>query len=161
MESTAIALSPELKSRLATGHNMALEAVPNWDMPTLAGTGALRSTASDLLTFLEMALGIWESPPLTPALGATLAARRPTGISNSERGLGWMITKSGRNELVSHDGGTMGYSTFMGFLPKAKVGVVILSNTNLGVSDIGMHLFDPQIPLASPSKQHTAIAIDP
>lgn len=160
MGSTAIALSPELKSRLATGHNMALEAVPNHDMPVLAGAGALRSTATDLLTFLEMALGIRESP-LASALGATLASRRPTGISGSESGLGWAIMKKGSDELIWHDGLTMGYSTFIGFLPNAKVAVVILSNTTFGITDIGMHLFDPQIPLASPLKLRTEIAIDP
>lgn len=160
MGSTAIILSPELKSRLATGHNVALEVVPNWDLPTFAGAGALRSTATDLLTFLEMALRIRETP-LASALGATLASRRLTGINDSETGLGWAIMKKGSDELIWHDGGTGGYATFIGFLKKAKVGVVILSNTSSGVDDIGLHLFDPQVPLASPPKQRTAIAIDP
>ena len=160
MESTAIILSPELKSKLATGHNMALEAVPNWDVPTFAGAGSLHSTATDLLTFLEMVLRTRETP-LTSALGATLASRRPTGIGDSETGLGWAIMKKGSDELIWHDGGTGGYATFIGFLAKAKVGVVILSNTSSDVVDIGLHLFDPQVPLASPPKQRTVIAIDP
>ncbi len=37
MNSTAITLSSEMKNRLAIGHNAALEAVQNWDLPTLAG----------------------------------------------------------------------------------------------------------------------------
>jgi len=53
------------------------------------------------------------------------------------------------------------YATFIGFLAKAKVGVVILSNTSSAVVDIGLHLFDPQVPLASPPKQRTVVAIDP
>lgn len=160
MENTAIWLSTQSRLRLATGHNMALEAVPSWDMPTLAGAGALYSTTSDLLTFLEMAIGVRKSL-LAPALAATVATRRPIGISGREAGLGWMIANSGNDELIWHAGLTMGYSSFIGFLPNAKVGVVILSNTTFGVTDIGTHLFDPQITLASPPKQRTAIAIDP
>ena len=80
--------------------------------------------------------------PLTSALGATLASRHPTGIGDSEIGLGWAIMKKGSDELIWHDGGTGGYATFIGFigfLAKAKVGVVILSNTSSDV-DIGLHL---------------------
>lgn len=147
MGSTAITLSPTMKARLATGHNPALEAVPNWDLPTFAGAGALRSTASDLLTFLEMALGIKELP-LAPALATTLATRRPTGMRDENVGLGWIITKSDDDEMIWHNGGTGGYRSFVGFLPKAKVGVVVLSNTftEVGVVDyIGQQLLNPDI----------------
>jgi len=52
MNSTRIQLAPELRARLATGHDGDLKAVANWDLPTLAGAGALRSTVNDLLKFL-------------------------------------------------------------------------------------------------------------
>jgi len=48
MNSTRITLTPELKGRLAVGHKAAMDTVENWDLPTLAGAGALRSSASDL-----------------------------------------------------------------------------------------------------------------
>ena len=57
MTSTSIVLSPEQKARLAAGHSATLEPVPNWDLPTLAGAGALRSSTNDLLTFLAANLG--------------------------------------------------------------------------------------------------------
>ncbi|SRR6266511_991537 len=52
MDSTRITLTPELKSRFATGHNQFGEAVPSWDRQTQLGGSALRSTANDLLKFL-------------------------------------------------------------------------------------------------------------
>ncbi|WP_218124329.1 serine hydrolase [Nitrosospira multiformis] len=160
MKSTAIILSPEMKARLAAGHNLASEAVPNWDLTTFAGAGGLRSTANDLLTFLEMALGIKQTP-LAPALDATLAVRRPTGM-HSEWGLGWGIMKSGEDEMIWHNGVTGGYTSFIGFLMKEKVGVVVLSNTSAaGVENVGYHLLNPEIPLSPPPKQHIAMAIDP
>jgi CubicO group peptidase (beta-lactamase class C family) len=160
MKSTATTLSPEMKARLAVGHNLASEVVPNWDLTTFAGAGGLRSTANDLLTFLEMALGIKQTP-LAPALVTTLAVRRPSG-TRSESGLGWGIMKSGEDEMILHNGGTVGYTSFIGFLMKEKVGVVVLANTSsIGVENIGYHLLSPEIPLASPPKQHIAMAIDP
>ena len=62
-----------------------------------------------------------------------------------------------------HNGGTGGYQSFIGFLPKSKVGVVVLSNasTSAGVDDIGMHLLDPRIPLAPPPARHTVAEVDP
>lgn len=61
--------------------------------------------------------------------------------------------KSGDNELIWHNGGTGGYCSFIGFLPKMNVGVVALSNasTDVGVDDIGQHLFNSEMPLAFPS----------
>ena len=44
-------------ARLAIGHDSSLRRVENWDLPTLAGAGALRSTAHDLLNFLAANLG--------------------------------------------------------------------------------------------------------
>src|ERR1700730_3428997 len=50
----------------------------NWDLTTLAGAGALRSTANDMLTFLAANLGYTESP-LSAAMTAMLSVRRSTG----------------------------------------------------------------------------------
>src|ERR1700683_5398559 len=52
MKSTAITLSADMKARFAIGHDQSLDPVAYWDLPTLAGAGALRSTENDLLTFL-------------------------------------------------------------------------------------------------------------
>ena len=162
MNSTGIALSPELRARLAVGHNDKLESVPNWDLPTLAGAGALRSTANDLLTFLGANLGYTESP-LAPAMAAMLKVRRPTGTAGLEIALDWHIFARDGREIVWHNGGTGGYRSFIGYDPKARVGIVVLSNTftNAGVDDIGVHLLDARAPLIKPPKEHKEIAVDP
>ena len=71
-------LTLEMKARLAAGHDASLDTVKNWDLPTLAGAGALRSTANDMLTFIAASLGYTKSP-LAPAMAAMLKERRPTG----------------------------------------------------------------------------------
>ena len=163
MNSTGITLSPEMKARLALGHNDKLVTVPNWDLPALAGAGALRSSVNDMLTFLAANLGYVKSP-LAPAMAAMLSVRRSTGApGGGEIGLGWLITKPSEDEIVWHNGGTGGYRSFIGYDAKSRVGVVVLSNTftGSGVDDIGMHLLDSHVPLLPAPKEHKEITVDP
>ena len=162
MNNTRVTLSPEMRARLAAGHNQAMDTVANWDVTTLAGAGALRSSANDLLTFLAANLGYTKSP-LAPAMAAMLRVRRPTGRADLEIALGWHIYTTNGKEIVWHNGGTGGYRSFMGFDPKAGIGVVVLSNafTAGGVDDIGRHLLDASVPLMKPPKEHKQVAVDP
>ena len=162
MNSTGITLTPDMKARLAVGHNDKLVVVPNWDFQVLAGCGALRSTANDLLTFLGASLGYVKSP-LAPAMAAMLSVRRPTSSGLGEIGLAWLITKPSTDEIVWHNGGTFGYRSFIGYDAKTRVGVVVLSNTftGAGVDDIGMHLLDSHVPLLPEPKEHKEITVDP
>jgi CubicO group peptidase (beta-lactamase class C family) len=162
MPDTAITLSSSMEQRMATGHNAMLARVAHWDLPTLAGAGALRSSANDMLTFLEAFLGYKESP-LAPAMKAMFEVRRPAG--QTQIGLGWLVYSTDGREIAWHNGGTGGFRSFVGYDLNARIGVVVLSNTSTpsGVDDIGLHLLNPKLPLANPEppKQHTEIAIDP
>ncbi len=163
MASTAVTLTDPLRQRLAAGHNDRRERVPNWDIPTLAGAGAIRSTANDMLILLAAELGYVPSP-LAPAMKAMLAVRRPTGVAGLEIALGWHVlsTPAGR-EIVWHNGGTGGYRSFIAFDPKARTGVVVLSNmfTSAGVDDIGRHLLDESLPLIQPPVERKEVTLTP
>ncbi len=162
MRSTGIVLSPELEARMAPGHDQSLAPVPNWHLPTLAGAGALRADANDLLTFLEAVLG-YRSSSLAPAMQAMLRVRRPTGSAGMDISLGWHVLTVRGRDIIWHNGGTGGFRSFLGYEPASRIGVVVLSNTGTptGVDDIGMHLLDPTLPLRQAPKPHTQVAIDP
>lgn len=162
MRSTAITLSEEMKTRFAVGHDATMQRVAYWDLPTLAGAGALRSTANDMLTFVAANLGYVKSP-LAPAMAAMLTVRRPTGVPGLEIGLAWHILTRDGHEIVWHNGGTGGFRSFIGFERKTGMGVVVLSNaeTPAGVDDIGQHLLNANAPLWQPPKEHKQIAVDP
>jgi CubicO group peptidase (beta-lactamase class C family) len=163
MTATFVTVPNPLKPRLAVGHNAQLAPVPNWTIPTLAGAGALRSTANDLLTFLSANLGYVKSP-LTQTLASMLAVRRPTGAAGLDIALAWHIfTTANGGEIVWHNGGTGGYRSFFGFDPKGRIGVVVLSNTftSAGVDDIGRHLLDATAPLLEPRKERKEVAVNP
>jgi D-alanyl-D-alanine-carboxypeptidase/D-alanyl-D-alanine-endopeptidase len=148
MSSTRITLSPDMRRRLAPGHNGKLSRVPNWDFAALPGAGALRSSANDLLNFLAANLDAARSP-LGPAMSAMLSTRRPRGRGR-EIALGWHVDTIGDQEVVWHNGATAGYRSFIGFAPSLETGVILLSNTASTVStdDIGFHLLAPSRPLS-------------
>lgn len=163
LDETTIALNPSARARLAQGHDATLEPVGGWDLPTLAGAGALRSTAEDMLDFLAAATGLAPSP-LKPALDAMLAVRRPAGAAIMEVALGWHVAKAGGREVVWHNGGTGGYRSFFGYDTRSKVGVVVLTNVanEVGGDDIGFHLLTGR-PLAklAPTLARTAVTLAP
>src|SRR5262249_447437 len=70
MTSTGISLAPEMKSRLASGHDKSGRLEGNWEFQALAGCGALRSTANDLLKYVAANLGLTQSD-LTPLMEKT------------------------------------------------------------------------------------------
>lgn len=134
MHSTRITLSEEDQPRLATGHDADGDAYPNWDLPTLAGAGALRSTADDMLNFLAAQLGICETP-LSAAIAATHESRHDANPETLGKiALGWFV-QGGDSPVLWHNGQTGGYHSFVGFRPEPAAGVVVLTNTGTGVID--------------------------
>lgn len=161
MDSTSIILSPALKARLAPGHDGVLKPAANWDIATLTGAGAIRSTANDMLKFLAAFIGTTQSP-LDSAIKTQLATRRRTTIPNVDIALAWHILTYFDRDIYWHNGGTGGYHSFVAFDPKTKTGAVLLSNSTNDVDDIGRHLMDVRYPLAkiAPSREHKEVAVD-
>ena len=169
MPSTRISLPPDVKARLTPGHTPTLQPATNWDLPTFAGAGALRSSANDLLTFLAAAMFAKETP-LSEALALMTSVRRPTDDPSSSVALGWQIKTAHGKEILWHNGGTGGYRSFIACDPKARTGVAVLSNLGspAGPDDIGMHLLDPEAPLvpagspgATPPQARVEVPVDP
>ena len=161
MTGTAITLTPWMREHLALGHDEAGNVAANWDLPTLAGAGAIRSTTIDMLKFVDANLHP-ERGALERAMAVAHQERNPIGPGTSI-GLNWMVQHAGADTIVWHNGGTGGYRTFVGIEPGRKTGVVIMTNTTgAGADDIGLHLLDPSLPLApkpAPVKQRTAIEL--
>jgi CubicO group peptidase (beta-lactamase class C family) len=162
MRDTVITLRPDLRSHLAPGHDSAGSLVANWDLPTLAGAGALRSTMNDMLKFL--AANLAGTSPLAAALRTTHESRRSLGTPDGSIGLGWLLRRGFGAEIVWHNGGTGGYHSFIGFDPRTGDGVVVLHNSAASIDDIGFHLINSQFPIskpAAPPKARKEFAINP
>lgn len=143
---TTISLTPQQQTLLAKGHVGDIE-VTNWDFLAFAGAGALRSTASDMLTFLSAEIGLKESR-LYSVMEKTQIAYASGGITGLEMGLGWHIHKKFDSEIIWHNGGTGGYHSFIGFEKKNKKAVVVLSNSADDIiDDIGLHILNKNFEL--------------
>jgi CubicO group peptidase (beta-lactamase class C family) len=102
----------------------------------LAGSGALRSSAADMLIYLKANMR-----PQGPLAHAIRETHRE--LFHDEDGLAigmnWILSPSDSigKTIVWHDGETGGYCTYLGFTEDGQVGVVILSNVAEDVDDLG------------------------
>lgn len=161
MNDTRIVFTPEMREHLAAGHNAAGGVVANWDLPTLAGAGALRSTVNDMAKFLAANLDS-ASGPVGRAL-ATAHTPRREAERQMKIGLGWLTLNQFGAPLVWHNGQTGGYHSFIGFDPAKARGIVILINQGVSIDDIGLHVLDERfrVTTVTAPKNRREIAVNP
>ena len=150
MGSTAVALTPAMRKHLAIGYGMPGVVAANWDMPVLAGMGALRSSTADMLKFVGANMGLLK----TPLYGAMQAAHQPRHAIEGREGasvaLGWHVLEQHGSHIVWHNGGTGGYRTYIGFDTSTQRGVVLMSNSHMGSDDIARRALNSAFPLIVP-----------
>ncbi len=132
MPDTRLKLDDEERTRLAAGYNRAgrpaKENMPTW--PAFNGAGALFSTITDMQRFLA-----WNMGEVKGALPDSLLddlhksrfalPRRGAGV-----GLAWQVVPLGGDlSVVWKNGGTLGYASYIGFVPQTHTGVVLLTNS--------------------------------
>jgi len=151
MRDTGIVLTPELQARFIQGYGDDHHPAHAWDLDALAGAGGIRSTASDMLIYLEAQLHPDRLPAsvLKQPYGKTLpAAIAKTHLIHADVGggmhiaLNWFrIDETGN---YWHNGGTGGYSSYALFNPDKDFAVIVLSNTTAGPNSItdklGQHI---------------------
>ena len=141
MLSTKITLTAKDQVRLASPHLAGGGKAAYWTFDSMAGAGALRSSAKDMLTFVQANL-LPEATPLVAALTTTHKPQHATSAPKTRVGLGWMITESPTGTLIWHNGGTGGFSSFIGFDPDRKLGVVVLANSAAGVDPLAYDIWN-------------------
>ena len=103
--------------------------VSAWDFDAMAGAGAVRGSLGDALKFLQASITACAEE--TPLAVANCQAQQATEVKTSEnefQGLGWARLQSEAGDIVWHNGGTGGFSTFLGFNVEKEVGIVLLAN---------------------------------
>jgi CubicO group peptidase (beta-lactamase class C family) len=148
MRETFVDAPAALRARVSAGHDAEVDTVPAWHLDALAGAGALRSTASDMLTYLSALLDTTQGP----LARAAALVQQPHGdfAAGMRIGLGWLQAAAGPRPIWWHNGGTGGFRTIAAFDPGRRVGVVVLSNSSVSVDDIGMHLLNSALPVGLP-----------
>ena len=112
------------------------------DISLIAPAGGLHSNVKDLARWVTLHLNggrFGDMTLISPAALQEMHAPQtivPGAPESNESliytcGLGWNIVPYRGHYYISHDGGVEGYTSVVGFFPREKVGIVILSNRNL------------------------------
>jgi CubicO group peptidase (beta-lactamase class C family) len=117
MPDTVVTLNSEQAARLATGYTRRGRPAPPLQLPALAGAGALRSTAADMVRLLRANLD-----PGSTALAAQLERTQQSRLQvagRTEVGLGWLIAHppGAAGPVLWHNGGTSGFRSFAAVPP--------------------------------------------
>jgi len=139
-------LSPALSPYAAQGHDRDGKPVKHWTITGLAGAGAINSSMTDMLAYLRAnmaaAAKTGGSSALNQAMTLAQQPRADRALVGGRIGLNWSIGAT--KPVVQHDGGTAGFSSYIGFTTDGKRGVVVLANISSDTTDtIGLHLLDP------------------
>jgi CubicO group peptidase (beta-lactamase class C family) len=137
MHETMVKLTPEMQARFLAGHDGDHKPAHAWDLDALAGAGAIRSTAGDMLTYLEANLHPEAVKVVGDfAAGKTLSAAlvqdhevRADAVGEMRIALAWLVVPSSGDYW--HNGATGGYSSYGFFNPKGDYAAVVLSNTSI------------------------------
>ncbi|MFZ4650546.1 MAG: serine hydrolase domain-containing protein, partial [Rubrivivax sp.] len=125
-------LEPELAVGQVQGHDASGRPTPAWNMGAFAGAGALRANLPQMLALLEAArLG---RTPFDAGAQREQARRHATGSV----GVGWMRTEKHGDRIVWHNGGTFGFSSFVGYSEVSGRAVVLMANGVLDLDALGM-----------------------
>jgi D-alanyl-D-alanine-carboxypeptidase/D-alanyl-D-alanine-endopeptidase len=133
---------------------------PGWALfPGYYGAGGLVSTPNDMMTWLQLNMGILQIDRISrllPRMQAPAAVGAKKFPSDTTTGLGWFLSrmstgKGGELEVVWKDGDLGGFSSYMIFLPRtgcapSQAGVFVLVNKNA--------------PSSSPQTYSNSIAVD-
>jgi CubicO group peptidase (beta-lactamase class C family) len=135
---TTVALSPSQQARFMQAHDSAGKPSHAWDLDALAGAGAIRSTAGDMLTYVEAnlhpdALKLNAAFPGARSIPAAIKQThelRADAFGGQKIGLAWhYMPETG---TYWHNGATGGYSSYAFFNPEGDYAGVVLVNKTLG-----------------------------
>jgi CubicO group peptidase (beta-lactamase class C family) len=108
----------------------------------MPAAGSLRSSADDVLGFLEACLAPRPDEVLGRAITLALQPRAKIN-KNVSVGLGWLVLRRRRRPAVWwHNGGTWGFRSFVGLVPDERRAVVVLSDTTRMVDRLGFEMLE-------------------
>jgi CubicO group peptidase (beta-lactamase class C family) len=141
MTMTGTKLSPEMQKNLAKGYTEKGEPSGLWDFDALAGCGAIKSNMADMIKYLAFQMGKTDKLEFKDGLTLMQKRRFETDIPKTAIGMGWHISESMWDRTtIWHNGGTGGYSSFIGFIPETNTGVVVLSNQSTSVDGVAIEV---------------------
>ena len=138
MKDSYIELAKADSIPLATGYNRAGTEAKAWDFASFAASQGMKSTAEDLVIFLQAHMETPSDSLHLSLYNNTLPAISTGLTSNAAMGYGWHILHQKKYyDIRLHAGSTGGHRAFVGFVRETKTGVVVLSNSENSTGGLG------------------------
>ncbi|MFZ4862848.1 serine hydrolase domain-containing protein [Sphingobacterium sp. Mn56C] len=137
MSNTVDKINPKTQKLTKVYSEDGTETLP-WNFMALAGTGALKSSVADMLTFLRYQLMM----PETSLQQAMALTKQFTFYlpPSTDIGLAWNMTMVNDKVQFWHNAATAGSTSFIGLVPDDKAAIVVLSNTGISVDELSMEI---------------------
>jgi serine-type D-Ala-D-Ala carboxypeptidase/endopeptidase len=131
----------DIKYRFPVGQQNGSEIETSIIPDVLAGGGAFRSTANDLLKYLSANMGFLHTK-LDESIALQHLIRHPSISANPMNyseyvALGWRVLTNFGTETLTHTGSINGWNANVAFIPTKQIGVVSLCSCDLRDADTG------------------------
>lgn len=135
--STVLHVPAAMRSRFVSEYNDNGKPTPAWNWDVFESAGALRSSVSNMLTYVKANMDTTGSTKLSKAFALT---RQVTYSKDIKIGLNWHIIIVNGVEYFFHNGATDGSSSYLAYNIDRNIAIVILSNCGERVDAIGAKL---------------------
>lgn len=150
MAHTGVELNRTQLKYLAQGHTKKGRKTNHWQLTGMAPAGGLKSSAGDMVKFLQANLSLNATEQLIADAFAQTHEPHLEDFGSvlgrkTSSGYGWFISELTQNNsttVVWHTGGTGGFRAFIGFVKATNTGVIILSNSANGVDEMGFQILE-------------------
>ncbi len=141
MTSTSVRTEDIVRARLATGYGIRLPdgsqpVAPETDSRGLTPAANMSSTVEDLARYVALQLREGPKGGAQILTGSTLREMHRVHWLDADwssgRGLGFGVWRQGERTLVGHGGWVAGHRTQIAVDPAAKIGVIVLTNSDDG-----------------------------
>ena len=124
---------------IAQGHGLDGRPQPSWNTNALKTAIGLKSTMSDLITFVNVLFDGYEKNRQKrdpDHLMKELRLLRKTGAYKVVDG--WFVVRAGKSLVYYHNGRTGGHHVSVAFTPHLRKGVIVISNGAMGSNELSL-----------------------
>lgn len=133
---------------ISTPHNFGAE-VEHWEFPRfIKYAGGVKSTSADLMKYLTYQIKNNQSFSIDNSTNDIIINPNDTIFCRN----GWLLFRRNNQEVIWHNGISGGFNSFIGYNIQTRSGIVILSNSQSSISDIGLHYLSKSLQLNKPKK---------
>lgn len=138
LEDTFVDLKEQKQMVTVPGHDRSRKQVGPWIFASFKGSEGIKSSINDLLLYTQFHLNEKLKDPIHDEWNENESKR--SFNAQLYQNLGWHFVMMGSNLVTINTGFTSGHTAFIGRIDHLNKAVVVLSNSSVGVGDLGLQI---------------------